>query len=360
MMECPRCGFQQPDDKYCANCGLNVALFRNKPKPLLQKILSNPLFYISMTLLLIGSLYWYIQISSLTSLKKTDLFESIPQKLTHITKALNQEPTEQELTEGESPTPKPQPQIPRKSIRPKSKKMEGTESSTQENETPALKGPQPAMTPPAPSPKDNEIKSKDFEPKNLPSESAVVPIQIEVSFYETPRDLWNQLETDGKILVNTGKMKLSSFVQKEKLLSLLNNSRPIHGSRLLNSQNTGSLNLHFPFNSANPESTLGLFVNLNINKINNSAIELDTSVAFTPYSAPPSAQRKESVPDNSIRFETVAHLHSGGALVINNLLPRKPLPEPEREKLIGSPLVVLNSPDFIEGISEFLIVIQTK
>ena len=88
-------------------------------------------------------------------------------------------------------------------------------------------------------------------------------------------------------------------------------------------------------------------------------MELDTSVTFTPFSTTSNA-RKENVPDNSTRIETTANLQFNGALVINNLLPRKSLPEAEREKLVGSPLVILNSPDFIEGSSEFLIVIQGK
>jgi hypothetical protein len=44
-MNCPRCGFNQPDDKYCANCGLDVESFNARPKPLILRILQNPNLY---------------------------------------------------------------------------------------------------------------------------------------------------------------------------------------------------------------------------------------------------------------------------------------------------------------------------
>jgi hypothetical protein len=44
-MNCPRCGFNQPDDKYCANCGLDVESYLARPKPFLLRILQNPNLY---------------------------------------------------------------------------------------------------------------------------------------------------------------------------------------------------------------------------------------------------------------------------------------------------------------------------
>jgi len=32
MIKCPRCGFQQPEDQYCAQCGVNMLAFRPKKK----------------------------------------------------------------------------------------------------------------------------------------------------------------------------------------------------------------------------------------------------------------------------------------------------------------------------------------
>lgn len=38
MMDCPRCNFNQPKDRFCANCGLNIENFKPKKKPFLKRL----------------------------------------------------------------------------------------------------------------------------------------------------------------------------------------------------------------------------------------------------------------------------------------------------------------------------------
>jgi hypothetical protein len=52
MIECPRCGFAQPKDQYCASCGVNMDQLLAKPKPIMVRLLQNPNFHLS----LIGAL----------------------------------------------------------------------------------------------------------------------------------------------------------------------------------------------------------------------------------------------------------------------------------------------------------------
>lgn len=44
-MDCPRCNFNQPDDKYCANCGLDIEAYNRRPIPLWMRIFQDPNFY---------------------------------------------------------------------------------------------------------------------------------------------------------------------------------------------------------------------------------------------------------------------------------------------------------------------------
>ncbi|MBK7843707.1 MAG: zinc ribbon domain-containing protein [Bdellovibrionales bacterium] len=39
MQECPRCGFLQPRDRYCAYCGLDIESFLTKPQPWYRRLL---------------------------------------------------------------------------------------------------------------------------------------------------------------------------------------------------------------------------------------------------------------------------------------------------------------------------------
>ena len=60
MMECPRCGLEQPKDRYCASCGLDVDKFLAKPKPLFIRLVSNPNLHLSLIAILIVIVIGYI------------------------------------------------------------------------------------------------------------------------------------------------------------------------------------------------------------------------------------------------------------------------------------------------------------
>lgn len=48
MIECPRCGFAQPKDQFCASCGLNIDQYNARPKPFWQRILQNSTLHLSL------------------------------------------------------------------------------------------------------------------------------------------------------------------------------------------------------------------------------------------------------------------------------------------------------------------------
>jgi hypothetical protein len=60
MMDCPRCGFTQPKDKYCASCGLDVDQFLAKPKPWWIRLGQNPNLHLTLLGLLVAVVVAYI------------------------------------------------------------------------------------------------------------------------------------------------------------------------------------------------------------------------------------------------------------------------------------------------------------
>ena len=44
MMKCPKCGFSQPKDQYCANCGVDVGIYRPPTRPFYIFFLQTPFF----------------------------------------------------------------------------------------------------------------------------------------------------------------------------------------------------------------------------------------------------------------------------------------------------------------------------
>jgi hypothetical protein len=55
LINCPRCGFSQPQDQYCAQCGIDMQKFKRKEDPLFIKILGNAGFQV--VALLIGTFF---------------------------------------------------------------------------------------------------------------------------------------------------------------------------------------------------------------------------------------------------------------------------------------------------------------
>lgn len=55
LIKCPRCGFQQPKDKYCAQCGVDMETFKPKVPPAWKRILGSPLLQLSLLILVAGA-----------------------------------------------------------------------------------------------------------------------------------------------------------------------------------------------------------------------------------------------------------------------------------------------------------------
>lgn len=47
MVNCPKCGFSQPQDQYCAKCGVDMVTFRPVAKPLFTRLILNTTFQVS-------------------------------------------------------------------------------------------------------------------------------------------------------------------------------------------------------------------------------------------------------------------------------------------------------------------------
>lgn len=60
MIECPRCGFAQPKDQYCASCGLNIDQFLARPKSIWLKVLQNPNLHLSLIGILVALVIGWI------------------------------------------------------------------------------------------------------------------------------------------------------------------------------------------------------------------------------------------------------------------------------------------------------------
>src|SRR5947209_8302163 len=60
MILCPKCGFEQPKDGFCAKCGVMIDSFVSKKPPLLSRPSTAPLCYGIMVLIIGGGIFTVI------------------------------------------------------------------------------------------------------------------------------------------------------------------------------------------------------------------------------------------------------------------------------------------------------------
>ncbi len=59
LVDCPKCHFSQPQDQYCAKCGIDMQAYRPKPAPVQVRLLANPVFLVAVVFVFVfsGALY---------------------------------------------------------------------------------------------------------------------------------------------------------------------------------------------------------------------------------------------------------------------------------------------------------------
>lgn len=74
MIHCPRCGFAQPNDQYCAQCGVNMLAFKPRQKSFLKKLADNVAFQIIALVLVavVAGTYLFRSTNSASFSKKTE------------------------------------------------------------------------------------------------------------------------------------------------------------------------------------------------------------------------------------------------------------------------------------------------
>lgn len=70
LINCPKCGFQQPKDKYCAQCGVDMETFRPAAPPFFQRLFGNPFVPLSILIAMISGIGFFMYERSQDNLQK--------------------------------------------------------------------------------------------------------------------------------------------------------------------------------------------------------------------------------------------------------------------------------------------------
>lgn len=109
LINCPKCGFQQPKDKYCAQCGVDMETFRPAKPPFFQRVFGNPIVPLSILIVMVSGIGFFMYKSGQENLQnRVTYLKSSVQIESSTTSAANTD--EQVLSaSGDTPPPPPPP-----------------------------------------------------------------------------------------------------------------------------------------------------------------------------------------------------------------------------------------------------------
>ncbi len=74
LVTCPKCGFRQPKDQYCASCGVNMTAYQPPQKSFLQRFFLSPFVHIGLAAVLVGGSIFYIRTNNRNELQERIAF----------------------------------------------------------------------------------------------------------------------------------------------------------------------------------------------------------------------------------------------------------------------------------------------
>lgn len=309
IVTCPKCGFQQPEDQYCAQCGVDMISFQPEPETLPTRLSKNLPLQIFLVVLIISGFFVSIYLSEK---------ENIDQKIKEAfqadsTFAENIDSTNEDIVE-----------------------------TAAVNTTASANVPASLLA----------ASNKSNKPK---TETAAVKIQkLEIAYAEVPMPLIQAWSAEGQILNETGQSRsilISNVTEFNKLRR--QDWKPFFLPGGQDSEISTSLNIRddqFQILSST-NSEVGVSFEIDPTEINPDQLSfelqivislpmgLDASIGTTSLSG------RYTIPKNS-------------ALIVLGVLPKHSMSTEFNQAFQGTPLAVLQSPEFQSGASEFALMIR--
>lgn len=330
LVNCPRCGFSQPKDRYCAQCGVDMLSFKPKEPSSLAKIFRSGVFQVIMLVI--------FAVGAGTFIIKERQEQRWVQRISRtqgVSKNI-----------GTVPPPSQTAQTEQASTPEKETKSEVSLANleNQSIEVPNDETAQVATTKAAAT--TNAANSKNV--KSTASENAAdtSSVNIKLNYIEIPIDTLNRWESDSARLglyQNLGEYSagiLTDFRKRSDLnfLSLKNSERKL-GPGQSDTNLSGTM-------SEDGGRLIGLATKIDVRSLENSTIHGSITVTRT------AKQARENYP---AEFD----LPKGAVFFLIGSIKRQQF-VPEMNQLTMPPFQILRSPDFRSQKSEFVIVVEPE
>ncbi len=343
MMECPRCGFMQPPDRFCANCGLDIENYKAPALPWHQRLLTSAQFHVVLASLLLVALVFFAYQSRSPDPDPAQLRTSAESAEVEAQGRATLPPPPEAAAGGTMAATAPTPPPP----------AQRSETTTAE----PLAESTETLTAPAESPV-SLLEEAEANPLPAP------PDQMELRFYELELERVQEMISwaDSTQEINMGPlqpMALALVVDRERLANSLARARPLpgqerglfaEGGQIFLSQVVESEPLADEASGRSAFSSFNLEVAVQNIQPNQVDIGIVGSLSLRTDSS-------EGSP-HSAQFRSFKTLNWNSSLVIVGTLPHRPPLEGEDIDFQNGPLAIMNSPDFLQNRTEFIILIQ--
>ncbi len=332
MLTCPKCNFEQPDDRYCANCGIDMESFASQ-EPLQRKMFKGtPAVHASIVLAVIITTLSLV----LSQNKMSFLSEDHLKRVSYSRSELITSSTGTKKETADSPSPSKTASL-----------STAYKTSPQKQEASAFGLSLKKNTKIQNSAKE---KSSTTTLKN-PKTSSEKPIRLVAHYFIFPTENWSQFEDQLLQLQNTYGVLRSA---KDVLLQLKKNPTHFILSASPSMQNTlppsqrGDLNLIY--DQLIGENN-GIWLRVKATKTRDGHAQIHFSLQ-SRFEMNSSGEAALSVP-----IENTVTVPSGSAIYFMKPLPQVSLPE-------NSPLLIhpiyrfFESPEYLEGISDIQILLE--
>lgn len=317
MVECPRCGFIQPDDRYCANCGLDSLAYTPKPTPLYLKILKNIVFQLSLAVIAV-----VVFIALLYKRQDRAVETQLTEVQARVAAALPS--TAEEEKEPAKPTP--------------------------ERATPAVPVTLEATSFESPKAEVNETESASA----LPKEAKASKLQID--FYDLPIEPTTGLiESEGKLIIGSPTYRIYALGLTPRLTALLESGHKLPGGQTARMKLNDSIHLNF---ATQPERLQAAEPASLIFDLTPTAREPDAWTILLNGQMSLPAQGGE--PPTRLRADGEVLVTNDTAIMLLGFMPHRPINRAEHPFYLNSPMAIMTRDSFTESSSEFAMILKTK
>ena len=329
MQECPRCGFLQPQDRFCANCGLDIENYRPTPTPWYRQLVLNSTFQVSAIVLTIGAMVAYI------AWQQSQRIDQAPSPQFVADDNPNSDSPSEDTRRQKEPASKTTPQT---------GTLANSGGPSDPTKAAKAKGSLPTTL-------EGDKATGDDKTKTKPN-----PTNLVVRFAEVPREALNQFFSEAQILHEGAQVQVGAYTFQgtiEDLVKKTSQARFLPGNGKGPLTGSGVRVQYTKPLGENSEELQGLNFEVTIASFTPAGIEIETSGGFYLSGAEPD----QTI---NITLDGSYTLDYSSILLIAGIVPHRPFSDKEAPAFDGSPIAIMNSQEFLANETEFVLLLQAN